>query len=224
MNRWTPSPPQSLIATRWQSRAEILKKHLDSLSPAELRRVRPDYYWLCFRYEAWKRDYARKANFNPNQPRVPAGNPDGGQWTSEGGGITDSRVLSDAAPDPIAPGMQFAADGHHYVPRGVFEKDKYSFGKDTLQVLEDAATGPLHDPTSNWFDEPHRQYNRAVEEALDRYLERNNIRGNQMTPDQARSFVDEIRTSRDPRIRGFNMRLWMRELQYWLRRAPRGRE
>ncbi|WP_146618736.1 hypothetical protein [Rhodoplanes elegans] len=25
----------------------------------------------------------RKANFDPNQPRVPAGNPEGGQWTSE---------------------------------------------------------------------------------------------------------------------------------------------
>jgi hypothetical protein len=28
----------------------------------------------------------RKAGFNPNQPRVPAGNPDGGQWTDSGGG------------------------------------------------------------------------------------------------------------------------------------------
>jgi len=26
-----------------------------------------------------------KAGFEPNQPRVPAGNPDGGQWTSTGG-------------------------------------------------------------------------------------------------------------------------------------------
>jgi hypothetical protein len=29
------------------------------------------------------RCFARK--YNPDQPRVPAGNPDGGQWTSEGG-------------------------------------------------------------------------------------------------------------------------------------------
>jgi hypothetical protein len=43
-----------------------------------------------------------KANFNPDQPRVPAGNPDGGQWTSDGGGnggINDPRVVSDALPD-----------------------------------------------------------------------------------------------------------------------------
>ncbi len=25
-----------------------------------------------------------KANFNPDEPRVPAGNPDGGQWTTDG--------------------------------------------------------------------------------------------------------------------------------------------
>ena len=33
-----------------------------------------------------RHDRALKANFNPNQPRVPRGNPDGGQWTSDGGG------------------------------------------------------------------------------------------------------------------------------------------
>jgi hypothetical protein len=69
-----------------------------------------------------------KAGFNPAQPRVPAGNPDGGQWTSDGsaggeagagmgtgsgsdtsGGITDPRILSDATPDnDWIPGAQFA--------------------------------------------------------------------------------------------------------------------
>lgn len=34
----------------------------------------------------------RKAGFNPDQPRVPRGDPDGGQWTSEGGGDGLSRV------------------------------------------------------------------------------------------------------------------------------------
>src|SRR3954467_2646610 len=35
--------------------------------------------------------------FDPNQPRVAAGNPDGGQWTSSD--QNESRILSDAAPD-----------------------------------------------------------------------------------------------------------------------------
>jgi hypothetical protein len=30
---------------------------------------------------------ALQRKFSPDQPRVPAGNPDGGQWTDGGGGI-----------------------------------------------------------------------------------------------------------------------------------------
>jgi hypothetical protein len=57
----------------------------------------------------------RKANFNPYQPRVPAGNPDGGQWTIVGGRITDRRVISDATPDDAwKPGTRYAQN----VPRG----------------------------------------------------------------------------------------------------------
>ncbi len=61
---------------------------------AQLRRVG----WLLHAYlvETKLRQLERavKANFNPNQPRVPAGNSDGGQWTgsgaSGGGGGTQS--------------------------------------------------------------------------------------------------------------------------------------
>jgi hypothetical protein len=54
----------------------------------------------------------RKAGFDPNEPRVPAGNPDGGQWTRGGG---DS--LSDETPDnDWIPGAQYAA----YNPSGKF--------------------------------------------------------------------------------------------------------
>ncbi|MGH6826427.1 hypothetical protein [Methyloceanibacter sp.] len=43
--------------------------------------------------------HAFKAVFNPNQPRVPAGNPDGGQWAGGGGG---TAAGSDAATGVIA--------------------------------------------------------------------------------------------------------------------------
>jgi hypothetical protein len=58
----------------------------------------------------WPDPQADERKYSPDQPRVPAGNSDGGQWTNEGGGITDSRVLSDATPDPIRPGAQYAQD------------------------------------------------------------------------------------------------------------------
>jgi hypothetical protein len=67
----------------------------------------------------------RKANFNPDEPRVPAGNPDGGQWTKDDGGTGSGNsglVLSDAAPDNNwIPGGQYAANdppgiGHNQGP------------------------------------------------------------------------------------------------------------
>jgi hypothetical protein len=50
----------------------------------------------------------RKAGFNQNQPRVPAGTQEGGRWTSDGSGVLGSPVMSDATPDPIIPGAQYA--------------------------------------------------------------------------------------------------------------------
>jgi hypothetical protein len=59
----------------------------------------------------------RKAGFNPGQPRVPAGNREGGRWTGDGSGadssadasnVLGSPVLSDATPDPVVPGTQYA--------------------------------------------------------------------------------------------------------------------
>jgi hypothetical protein len=38
----------------------------------------------------------RKVNFNPDEPRVPAGNPDGGQWTSDGGNGTSTSSSDNA--------------------------------------------------------------------------------------------------------------------------------
>lgn len=56
---------------------------------------------------------AAKAGFDPNQSRVPAGNPDGGQWTSTGGSSGGTgHVLSDATPDNFRkPGTRVAQAG-----------------------------------------------------------------------------------------------------------------
>jgi len=65
--------------------------------------------------------------YNPAQPRVPAGHPDGGEWTSgDWGSAADAsshQVLSDATPDNTwKPGAQYAANepppgiGHNQGP------------------------------------------------------------------------------------------------------------
>jgi hypothetical protein len=64
---------------------------------------------------------ALEKRYNPAQPRVPAGHPDGGQWTSGDWGsagtasshqaASEQQVLSDATPDnPWKPGAQYAAN------------------------------------------------------------------------------------------------------------------
>ena len=53
---------------------------------------------------------AIRAKFDPNQPRVPAGNPDGGEWTGTGGGGTPGSASRLSAPNESAPrnGVQLA--------------------------------------------------------------------------------------------------------------------
>jgi hypothetical protein len=74
------------------------------------------YQLAALRFETaaiWHAHVCRKAGFDPNEPRVPAGSPQGGQWTRvEGGtprlvGGSTSPVMSDATPDPIRPGAQY---------------------------------------------------------------------------------------------------------------------
>lgn len=106
------------------SGAPIERKHVaDERSIADLQRERSwlarqklellELYDLRLRLKAQL--YSEK--YSPNQPRVPKGNSDGGQWTSYGdgsgrggrvqvadlrsgrGGINDQRVVSDADPE-----------------------------------------------------------------------------------------------------------------------------
>jgi hypothetical protein len=104
------------------------------MRPDAHRYIRPDWrrFWnaghendpLYRFYESVER------KFSPDQPRVPAGSSDGGQWTSDGGGAgggpspgstrteptagsgrNDPRVLSDVTPDNFSkPGTRLAAN------------------------------------------------------------------------------------------------------------------
>ncbi|MGV3635684.1 MAG: hypothetical protein ACO1NY_15155 [Pseudorhodoplanes sp.] len=63
----------------------------------ELRRLRQAHWNLRFEWELLKRQiFAYKANFNPDQPRVPSGSSQGGQWTTTtiGEELTDFSAQS----------------------------------------------------------------------------------------------------------------------------------
>jgi len=64
---------------------------------AVLLRLRSDLAALEMRWALTKLAY--KYNFDPAQPRVPAGNPDGGQWTRTGG----NGLVRVAANEPEKP-------------------------------------------------------------------------------------------------------------------------
>jgi len=92
MNPENPDRTFPIVVERWRSREEIRREYLDSLSPDELRQVGSSYYWYKYGLPAWQREQARK--YDPEQPRVPAGNPDGGQWTS--GATGTAAIYSEA--------------------------------------------------------------------------------------------------------------------------------
>lgn len=156
----------------------------------------------------------RKAGFDPDQPRVPAGSPDGGQWTSGGG--NDPRVLSDATPDnEWSPGAQYAASksravGHHFMPQSLYRK--LPLPDDTRKVFENATTGPLYYEGNNAWDEAHRTYRQGVENEFYKFVEDRGINIEEMTPDQARSFLKRLEETSDIRVRNFNRMVRMREL------------
>jgi hypothetical protein len=101
-------------------------------------------------------DRCAKANFNPNQPRVPRGDPDGGQWTDDSrwsNSRTDNLnvdpesalVLSDVAPGNFfKPGTRIAqaeTSGRYSV--NLNEEEQYGghtkrdhVGKTSLELIE----------------------------------------------------------------------------------------
>jgi hypothetical protein len=84
---------------------------LSTIDRYELQQMRVKLADLRFELAMTRR--ALKAGFNPNQPRVAAGQRDGGKWTSGGG--SDGRIISDATPDNSwIPGAQYAQN----IPRG----------------------------------------------------------------------------------------------------------
>ena len=106
----------TLAARDQEQRLRLRRAELASLR-GELEGIARDLHKLCRDWPLLIRSELRKAGFNPDEPRVPAGRPDGGQWTSDAVAAGDSEVISDAPDTNWIPGAQYAADGHHWVPR-----------------------------------------------------------------------------------------------------------
>lgn len=213
-----PTTPQE-----WRARGRLLQRQLEGLTIDELMRgVGPT---------AANGQHAR--GYDPNQPRVPAGHPEGGQWKSNGGGggINDPHVLSLAAPDnDWIWGPDYAGYGHHYAARQAWQD--LPLRPETRRVFETAVSGPLPDKVwsrreQRWlrhtYDQAHREYNVAVSKLIGNYMRAHRIRPRQMTPDQAEDIIAAIHASSDLRISRYNAMIKLMR-GYYLRFGPRGNE
>jgi len=100
---------------------------------------------------------------------VLAGNSNVPPWLNGGGLQTSRNVISDVTPDnDWIPNAQYAGDGHHHVPRPVYEK--LPLQDETRSVFNKGTTGPL--PWYRWHqnDALHRAYSEAVAELVDRFM------------------------------------------------------
>jgi hypothetical protein len=104
------SPRATAVPKTLQARLEIMKA-IQALAVAEnelicrrrveIASVRREFGQVEFALQELRRDFDPRlrsyvAKYSPDQPRVPAGHPDGGQWTSEGGS-TDAVNATPAA-------------------------------------------------------------------------------------------------------------------------------
>lgn len=157
-----------------------------------------------------------------SSPSAFAGDQNARDWTtrySDG----DPNIISDASPDnKWILNAQYAAEGHHHNPRAVYEK--FPLPPGTREVFDKATTGPL--PIRRWHenDALHRAYSKAVGELMDRFMQENSIKPEQMTPDQARSLLKAIAEAEDPRIRVYGEMLKRMRMFYRLRSGARGNE
>lgn len=94
--------------------------------------------------------------------------------------------------------------GHHYVPRSLWNKEPLP--PDTRKVFDRNTTGPI--PGGHNYGDGHNRYNEAVKEMYEKWKDKNNIRCETMTPQQAQDFVDKVKKSDDPRIKDFNHRIY----------------
>ena len=173
------------------------------------------------------REFAGSAQTLPgtssrSSPGALAGDHNTGDWTDRHAD-GDPKIISDASPDnEWILNAQYAAEGHHHNPRAVYEK--FPLPPETRKVFEKATTGPL--PIRRWHenDALHRAYSKAVGELMDRFMQDNSIKPEQMTPDQARSVLKAIAQSEDPRIRVYGEMLKRMRMFYRLRSGARGNE
>ena len=158
--------------------------------------------------EFYERYVANVAEWSPEQPRVPAGSSQGGQWAKGGGGGPGGGETSASDQPPVgfashshpkrivAQQVSSRSVGHHWNPvsaitdksiRRYLSKDAVAYAAGSYS----AATDPDHN-FGTYGGVRHREYNRVVKEELRTFIKDNQIK--KMTKDQMAEFIDLIKS------------------------------
>ena len=208
---------------------ELLRKALGEygmLLQAELRKYGPDERRVPgadATDESKAQALAKASPDDPEHPGWPAGTPgglggkfrpkEGGDESADDGEGDPNKAFDETTNEWVR--LQKYGRGHHWVPRVVFRKRNFS--AETKTIFENWTSGrPLADASVNSNTVEHMEYNEAVDKLLDAFLAKNNITEEQMTPAQAREFVEEVLGSAEPRIRGLKLKV-MREVERYIR-------
>jgi hypothetical protein len=229
--RWTPErAARERAEQEYQEALERRQATAERLALCELKsaiaKLRSDLAFERFKRAAVRwviaQHLLRKAGFRPDQPRWPAGSGRiSGRWSAGAGTVAPTEGGADRTVGPTNPTLSSTRGGHHFVPREIFDNEPLR--SETRTVFEQNVTGPLKGGLHQNSKE-HYIYNKAVYEHYRRFLRDNGIRSEDMTADQARKFVEEIKRSTDPRVRDFNLKIYRQEFLYYLRRIPRRAE
>ncbi|MCB1502572.1 MAG: hypothetical protein KDK07_22810 [Bauldia sp.] len=116
------------------------------------RRIQRNHIGLGFELSMLRFELALKANFNPSQPRIPAGNPTGGRWTRVGVSGAQGEAPSPSSPPsggPVSSANGPDADGWTIVGRrtdGVVREETVVH-RDGSAIRAEVSAAPL---TTGW--------------------------------------------------------------------------
>ena len=96
----------------------------------ELARLKYQLMGIKVELKLRRLSFASKAGFDPDQPRD-----EDGRWTDGDTGSQPDSVAEEYI-EPVIAELQEIAWGHHKVPRGVFNREKYGFPDDVLDVFK----------------------------------------------------------------------------------------
>ena len=105
----------SATRVRLKEAQEEEARRQELVAQEEFERELLELRWLVKKLKLEHELWLFEQKYSPSQPRVPAGNSDGGQWTSGANAVGDAaaadssnEILSDETPDSIRPGSQYA--------------------------------------------------------------------------------------------------------------------